>query len=101
MATDKDLINFGTLQKNICISKDNPEDLIGHKGRLFIAVDLIDKAFTETTAIDREWLANRICEATQKTNYKCNDACKALCDGKGCCAYCLTIADHILQSSTT
>lgn len=50
---------------------------------------------------DREQLARMICEATQKTNYKCNDACKALCDCKGCCAYCLTIADHILQSSTT
>lgn len=101
MATDKDLINCGTLQKNMNISKDNPEDLIGYNGRLFIAVDLIGKAFDEATAIDREWLANRICEATQKTNYKCNDACKALCDCKGCCAYCLTIADHILQNSTT
>lgn len=50
---------------------------------------------------DRKQLAKLICEATQKTSYKCNDACKALCDCEGCCAYCMTIAEHLLQNKVT
>ena len=48
--------------------------------------------------MDEKNLRKLICEATQKTNYKCNDVCKALCDGKGNCAYCHIIAEHILQN---
>ena len=44
---------------------------------------------------DRKQLAKLICEATQKTNYECIN----ICEDKGCCAYCLTIAEHILQNS--
>lgn len=47
---------------------------------------------------DRKKLAKLICEATQKTAYKCNDTCIGLCDREGCCAYCLTIAEHLLQN---
>lgn len=52
MAMDNDLVLVETLKKNIRISKDNPEDLIGNDGRIFIAVELIDKAFNETPAVD-------------------------------------------------
>lgn len=52
MAMNNDLILVETLKKNICISEDNPEDLIVHDGRVFIAVELIDKAFNETIPID-------------------------------------------------
>ena len=47
---------------------------------------------------DRKQLGKLICEATQKTNYRCNDTCKALCDCEGSCAYCLTIAEHLLYN---
>jgi hypothetical protein len=47
---------------------------------------------------NRQRLAGLVCEATQKTSYRCNDTCKALCDCKGSCAYCLTIAEHILEN---
>ena len=43
----------------------------------------------------RKDLLRAICVGTQKTNYKCSDACKALCDSNGSCAYCSTIADSI------
>lgn len=43
----------------------------------------------------RNDLLAAICRGTQKTNYKCSDACKALCDSNGSCAYCSTIADSI------
>lgn len=52
MAMNNDLVLVETLKKNIRISKDNPEDLIGHNGRIFIAVELIDKAFNKTPAVD-------------------------------------------------
>jgi hypothetical protein len=41
---------------------------------------------------DRERLLAAICKGTQKTNYKCNDACKAMCGNDGTCAYCSVIA---------
>lgn len=50
------------------------------------------------TVENKKRLAKLICEATQKTSYKCNDACKALCDCNGCCAYCLTIAEHLMEN---
>lgn len=43
----------------------------------------------------RERLLAAICKGTQKTNYKCNDACKAMCGNDGTCAYCSVIADAI------
>ena len=43
----------------------------------------------------RNDLLAAICRGTQKTNYKCNDACKTLCDSNGSCAYCSIIADSI------
>lgn len=52
MANNDDLIHCGTLKKNISISEENSEDLIESNGRLFIAVDLINKAFDETPAFN-------------------------------------------------
>ena len=42
--------------------------------------------------------AKLICEASQKTNYSCSDSLKTMCKGKGYCAYCLTIAEHIYNN---
>lgn len=93
-------VKLDDINKSISISPDNHDDLIAHNGRLFIAVELVGKAlFTNKFIITRDQLAKYICEATQKTNYNCNDKCKAMCDGGNClCAYCLTIAEHILQN---
>lgn len=52
MATGNDFVSLQNIKNNICISKYNSEDLIGHNGRLFIAVDLIGKAFSEATSVD-------------------------------------------------
>jgi hypothetical protein len=43
----------------------------------------------------RERLLAAICKGTQNTNYKCNDACKAMCGNNGDCFYCAAIADAI------
>ena len=43
----------------------------------------------------RNDLLAAICRGTQKTNYKCDEVCKALCDSNGSCAYCSIIADSI------
>lgn len=43
----------------------------------------------------RERLMKAICNGTQKTNYKCDSVCKAMCGSDGVCAYCATIADAI------
>lgn len=43
----------------------------------------------------RDRLMAAICRGTQKTNYKCDTVCKAMCGSDGCCAYCATIADAI------
>lgn len=43
----------------------------------------------------RQELLKAICDGTQKTAYRCNDACKALCGSDGNCAYCSTIADSV------
>jgi hypothetical protein len=44
---------------------------------------------------DRERLRMAICRGTQKTNYKCDTVCKAMCGSDGVCAYCSIIADAI------
>lgn len=43
----------------------------------------------------RAKLLYALCEGTQKTNYRCNDVCKALCGVDGSCPYCATLADSI------
>jgi hypothetical protein len=43
----------------------------------------------------RERLLATICKGTQKTNYKCDVACRALCGNDGTCAHCSIIADAI------
>jgi hypothetical protein len=43
----------------------------------------------------RERLLKAICKGTQKTNYKCDFVCKAMCSSDGVCAYCATLADAI------
>ena len=92
-------VSVESAKNSIRISKDNSDDLIGCNGRLFIAVELVGKAlFTNTFIITREQLAKAVCEATQKTNYNCNDKCKTLCDSNGSCPYCLTIAENILKN---
>jgi hypothetical protein len=45
--------------------------------------------------VSRERLLKAICKGTQKTNYKCDDVCKAMCGNDGTCAYCSTIADAV------
>ena len=45
----------------------------------------------------REKLALAVCEATQKTNYKCEFDCKK----KGECAYCLTMAEQMISDGVT
>ena len=45
----------------------------------------------------RNDLLAAICRGTQKTNYACTDACKALCNSNGNCAYCSIIADSIQE----
>ena len=44
---------------------------------------------------NRERFAVKICNATQKTNFACKEA---KCVGKGLCAYCYTMADHLLAN---
>lgn len=43
----------------------------------------------------RNDLLAAICRGTQKTNYKCDEVCKAMCSSDGHCAYCYTIADAV------
>ena len=43
----------------------------------------------------RNDLLTAICRGTQKTNYKCDEVCKAMCGSDGHCAYCSIIADSI------
>jgi hypothetical protein len=50
---------------------------------------------------DRERLLTAICKGTQKTNYKCDTACKAMCGSDGSCAYCSIIADAIEKEFAT
>ena len=38
-----------------------------------------------------------ICDATQLTNYKCDEVCKKMCGNDGNCAYCATIADVVIE----
>jgi hypothetical protein len=49
----------------------------------------------------RKDLLKAICRGTQKTNYKCDDTCKALCGNDGTCAYCSIIADSIEEACLT
>ena len=44
---------------------------------------------------ERDWLAVRICNATQKTNYACKDV---KCIGIGTCAYCYVMAEDLLAN---
>ena len=43
----------------------------------------------------RDRLLSAICKGTQKTNYKCDEVCRAMCGSDGHCAYCATIADAV------
>ena len=45
----------------------------------------------------REKFALVVCEATQKTNYKCEFDCKT----KGKCAYCLVMAEQMIAHGVT
>jgi hypothetical protein len=44
---------------------------------------------------NRSRLLQAICKGTQKTNYKCDSVCNAMCGSDGICVYCATIADAI------
>lgn len=46
----------------------------------------------------RDDLARLICEATQNTSYKCDTTCMTLCNCNGGCAFCETIASHLLKN---
>lgn len=45
----------------------------------------------------REKLALSVCNATQKTNFKC----EFNCEKKGKCAYCLVMADQMIANGVT
>ena len=45
----------------------------------------------------REKLALSVCNATQKTNYKCDFNCEK----KGKCAYCLVMAEQMISNGAT
>ena len=45
----------------------------------------------------REKLALSVCNATQKTNFKC----EFNCEKKGKCAYCLVMADQMIANDVT
>ena len=45
----------------------------------------------------REKLALVVCEATQKTNYKC----EFNCENKGKCAHCLVMAEQMIANGVT
>lgn len=49
----------------------------------------------EVRLSERQRLLAAICRGTQKTNYKCDSVCKAMCGSDGTCAYCSIIADSI------
>jgi hypothetical protein len=49
----------------------------------------------EVVKNERQRLLAAICRGTQKTNYKCDSVCKAMCGSDGICAYCSIIADAI------
>lgn len=65
----------------------------------YLSPEVDDKMMLE--AIKRSQDASRndllaaICRGTQKTAYKCDEVCKAMCGSDGHCAYCSTIADSI------
>jgi hypothetical protein len=44
---------------------------------------------------NRARLLQAICNGTQKTNYKCDAVCKAMCGNDGTCVYCAAIADAV------
>jgi hypothetical protein len=46
---------------------------------------------------ERSRLLLAICRGTQKTNYECDEVCKAMCGSVGDCHYCATIADAIIE----
>jgi hypothetical protein len=43
----------------------------------------------------RERLLVAICRGMQKTIYKCDEVCKAMCGNDGVCVFCATVADAI------
>lgn len=74
MATNDKLILCSALKSNICISQNNPEDLIEHDGRLFIAIELINRAFNETPAVEvdvNKLIGKRVVRNEKYNNYRC------------------------------
>jgi hypothetical protein len=59
------------------------------------------RAIKRSQDATRNDLLAAICRGTQKTNYKCDDTCKALCGNDGTCAYCSIIADSIEEACLT
>ena len=54
----------------------------------------------ELPVTNRSRLLAAICKGTQKTNYKCDTVCKAMCGNDGTCVYCAAIADAIEEEFT-
>ena len=54
---------------------------------------LLDKASNESYL--RKKLLAAICSGTQKTGYRCDETCRAMCGSDGTCAYCSAIADAV------
>ena len=50
---------------------------------------------TPAKDIARKAMLTAICRGTQNTAYACNDACKAMCDRAGGCAFCEAIANEV------
>ena len=82
---------FAPKDRDICIADLN--------NNCYLSPEADDKMMLE--AIKRSQDASRndllaaICRGTQKTNYKCDEVCKAMCGSDGHCAYCSIIADSI------
>lgn len=74
MITNDKLVLCSALKSNICISQNNSEDLIEHDGRLFIAIELINRAFNETPAVEvdmHKLIGRRVVRNEKYNNYRC------------------------------
>ena len=75
-------ISIADLNDNCYLSPDEDDKM---------TIEAIKRSQNEA----RRDLLAAICRGTQKTNYKCDDKCKAMCGSDGTCAYCSIIADSI------
>ena len=89
-------------QFTYCIMSDcRKKDCRFHLDRAPVGYAVTAKDFNEELGCfvapsdKRSELLKAICRGTQKTNYKCDEVCRAMCNDDGTCAYCSTIADAV------